>query len=149
MHPKINEERLWGSLMTLAEVGATAGGGVCRLALSDEDRRARDLFVRWCQDAGCVVRVDAVGNIFARRTGRNDALPPVVTGSHIDTQPNGGRFDGAYGVMAGLEVLRTLNDVGIVTEAPLIREPQRRSSFILGCIRCSLCFGQNTGTASA
>lgn len=119
MHPKINGERLWGALMALAEVGATAGGGVCRLALSDEDRQARDLFVRWCQEAGCLVRVDAVGNIFARRAGRNDKLPPVMTGSHIDSQPNGGRFDGAYGVMAGLEVMRTLNDAGIVTEASL------------------------------
>ena len=119
MHPKINGERLWASLMTLAKVGATAGGGVCRLALSDEDKVARDLFVRWCKDAGCDVRVDAVGNIFARRPGRNGALPSVMTGSHIDSQPNGGRFDGAYGVMAGLEVLRTLNDAGIVTDAPL------------------------------
>ena len=119
MHPKINGERLWASLMTLAEVGATAGGGVCRLALSDEDKVARDLFVGWCKDAGCDVRVDAVGNIFARRPGRNSALPPVMTGSHIDSQPNGGRFDGAYGVMAGLEVLRALNDANIVTDAPL------------------------------
>ena len=119
MHPKINGERLWASLMTLAEVGATAGGGVCRLALSDEDKVARDLFVGWCKDAGCNVRVDAVGNIFARRPGRNSALPPVMTGSHIDSQPNGGRFDGAYGVMAGLEVLRALNDANIVTDAPL------------------------------
>lgn len=119
MHPKINGERLWASLMTLAEVGATAGGGVCRLALSDEDKVARDLFVRWSREAGCHVRVDAVGNIFARRPGRDGALPPVMTGSHIDSQPNGGRFDGSYGVMAGLEVLRALNDAGIVTDAPL------------------------------
>lgn len=119
MQPRIDEARLWGALMTLAEIGATAGGGVCRLALSDEDKIARDLFVHWCREAGCRVRVDAVGNIFARRPGRNDALAPVMTGSHLDSQPNGGRFDGAYGVMAGLEVLRALNDAGIVTDAPL------------------------------
>lgn len=116
---KISGERLWRSLMQLAEVGAIANGGVRRLALSDEDRRGRDLFVKWCRDAGCTVTFDAVGNVFARRRGRNDSLPPVVTGSHLDTQPNGGRFDGAYGVMAGLEVLRALNDAGVETEAPV------------------------------
>jgi acetylornithine deacetylase/succinyl-diaminopimelate desuccinylase-like protein len=119
MDPKINGDRLWGSLMTLAEVGATSGGGVCRLALSDEDRVARDLFVRWCRDAGCSIRIDAVGNIFARRPGRNSARAPVMTGSHLDSQPNGGRFDGTYGVMAGLEVLRALDEAHITTDAPL------------------------------
>jgi N-carbamoyl-L-amino-acid hydrolase len=119
MEPKINGDRLWGSLMTLAEVGATAGGGVCRLALSDEDRLARDLYVRWCRDAGCSIRIDAVGNIFARRPGRNSSRSPVMTGSHLDSQPNGGRFDGAYGVMAGLEVLRALDEANITTDAPL------------------------------
>lgn len=88
MHPKIKGDRLWGSLMTLAEVGATTGGGVCRLALSDEDRRARDPFFRWCREAGCSVRIDVVGNIFARRAGRNNTRPPVMTGCHIDSQPN-------------------------------------------------------------
>ena len=117
--PRIDGARLWACLMALAEIGATAGGGVKRLALDDDDRRARDLFVRWCGDAGCAVRIDAVGNIFARRPGRDDGRPVVMTGSHLDTQPNGGRFDGAYGVMAGLEVLRTLNDAGIDTAAPL------------------------------
>lgn len=117
--PGIDGARLWASLMSLAEIGATAGGGVTRLALDDDDRRARELFVRWCRDAGCAVRVDAVGNLFARRAGRDPAAAVVMTGSHLDTQPGGGRFDGAYGVMAGLEVLRTLNDAGIDTDAAI------------------------------
>ncbi|WP_248920541.1 Zn-dependent hydrolase [Pseudomonas entomophila] len=115
----VDSARLWQSLMDLARLGATQKGGVCRLALTDLDRQARDLFVQWTQAAGCSVSIDAVGNIFARRPGRNDNLPPVMTGSHIDTQPTGGKFDGCFGVMAGLEVLRTLNDLGLETEAPL------------------------------
>src|SRR5215472_12592538 len=114
----VNGERLWASLMELAQIGATAKGGVCRLAASDLDAEARNLFIRWCETAGCTVTVDRIGNIFARRPGRNPELPPVVTGSHLDTQPTGGKFDGAYGVMAGLEVVRTLNDLGYQTEAP-------------------------------
>ena len=117
--PHVNGERLWQSLMELAQLGATAKGGVCRLALTDLDRQARDLFVRWCEEAGCTVTVDGVGNIFARRPGRNATQPPVMTGSHIDTQPTGGKFDGCFGVLAGVEVLRTLNDLGVQTEAPL------------------------------
>ena len=116
---RVDGARLWDSLMQLAQIGATAKGGVCRLALTDLDRQGRDLFVSWAKQIGCTVRVDAIGNIFARRAGRNNALPPVMTGSHIDTQPTGGKFDGNYGVLAGLEVLRTLNDNGIVTDAPL------------------------------
>ncbi len=116
---RIDGERLWQSLMELAQLGATAKGGVCRIALTDLDRQGRDLFVRWAREAGCTVRVDRIGNIFARRAGRDDALPPVVTGSHIDTQPTGGKFDGNYGVLAGLEVVRSLNDAGIETEAPI------------------------------
>lgn len=115
----IDAERLWASLMTLAEIGATAKGGVCRLALTELDRQARDLFVRWAEAAGCQVRIDAIGNLFARRQGRNPTLAAIGTGSHIDTQPTGGKFDGNYGVLAGLEVLRTLNDAGVATEAPL------------------------------
>jgi len=116
---RIDGRRLWDSLMQLAQVGGTEKGGVCRLALTDLDRQGRDLFSRWAREAGCALRVDAIGNIFARRAGRNNALPPVTTGSHIDTQPTGGKFDGNYGVLAGLEVVRALNDAGIVTEAPL------------------------------
>lgn len=117
--PLINSQRLWQSLMDLAQLGATAKGGVCRLALTDLDRQARDLFVQWCEQAGCSVSVDAIGNIFARRPGRNPQRAPVMTGSHIDTQPTGGKFDGCFGVMAGLEVIRTLNDLQLETEAPI------------------------------
>ncbi|WP_043282947.1 Zn-dependent hydrolase [Burkholderia humptydooensis] len=117
---RTNGARLWDSLMRLARVvGATAKGGVCRLALTELDRAARDLFVAWAKEIGCTVRVDAIGNIFARRAGARDDLPPVATGSHIDTQPTGGKFDGNYGVLAGLEVLRTLADAGVRTNAPL------------------------------
>jgi len=116
---KINGERLWASLMQMATIGATPKGGVCRLTLTDLDRDGRDLFVRWCKEAGCTVKVDQMGNIFARRPGRNNALAPVGTGSHLDSQPTGGRFDGVYGVLAGLEVIRTLNDHGIETERPV------------------------------
>ncbi|MEK2608122.1 Zn-dependent hydrolase [Pseudomonas shirazensis] len=118
-HSHVDSQRLWQSLMELARLGATPKGGVCRLALTDLDRQARDLFVQWSEAAGCSVSIDAVGNIFARRPGRNPALAPVMTGSHIDTQPTGGKFDGCFGVMAGLEVIRTLNDLGVETEAPL------------------------------
>jgi beta-ureidopropionase / N-carbamoyl-L-amino-acid hydrolase len=116
---RIDGARLWNSLMELARIGATDKGGVCRLALTELDRRGRDLFIAWAKEAGCTVRVDAIGNIFARRAGVRDDLPPVVTGSHIDTQPTGGKFDGNYGVLAGLEVLRALNDAGVRTQAPL------------------------------
>jgi len=116
---RIDGQRLWQSLMTMAEIGATAKGGVCRLALTDLDRQGRDLFVAWCKEAGCNIEVDAAGNIFARRPGRDPDRPAVMTGSHLDSQPTGGKFDGAYGVLAGLEVLRSLNDLGLETEAPL------------------------------
>jgi len=116
---QVNGERLWASLMELAQIGATPKGGVCRLAASDLDGQARRLFIGWCETAGCTVRVDKIGNIFARRPGRDPGLPPVMTGSHLDTQPTGGKFDGAYGVMAGLELVRTLNDLGYETEAPV------------------------------
>ena len=116
---RIDGDRLWNSLMELAKLGATEKGGVCRIALTDLDRQGRDLFTRWAREAGCEVRVDRIGNIFARRAGRDNTRPPVVTGSHIDTQPTGGKFDGNYGVLAGLEVIRSLNDAKVVTEAPL------------------------------
>ena len=116
---KINGDRLWGSLMEMAKIGATPKGGVCRLTLTDLDKQGRDLFVQWCEAAGCTVKVDQMGNIFARRPGRNNHLAPVGTGSHLDSQPTGGRFDGVYGVLAGLEVIRTLNDHGIETERPV------------------------------
>ena len=116
---RIDGDRLWQSLMEMARIGATAKGGVCRLAATDLDRQGRDLFVRWCKEAGCTISVDGIGNIFARRPGRNPDLPPVMTGSHLDTQPTGGRFDGVYGVLAGLEVVRSLNDADYTTERPI------------------------------
>ncbi|MFC3677981.1 Zn-dependent hydrolase [Ferrovibrio xuzhouensis] len=116
---QVNQDRLWESLMEMAKIGATAKGGCARLALTDLDKQGRDLFVQWCKDAGCTVTVDRMGNIFARRPGKNDDLPPVVTGSHLDTQPTGGKFDGVYGVLAGLEVIRTLNDYKFETDAPV------------------------------
>ncbi|HKI63450.1 MAG TPA: Zn-dependent hydrolase [Burkholderiales bacterium] len=116
---RINGDRLWQSLMELARIGATPKGGVRRLTLSETDREARDLFARWAREAGLEVEVDAIGNMFARRTGSDPSLPPVAMGSHLDSQPSGGKFDGAYGVMAGLEVLRTLNEAGTETRAPL------------------------------
>ena len=116
---RIDGQRLWDSLMEMARIGATEKGGVCRLALTDVDREGRDLFVKWCEEAGCTVTVDKMGNIFARRPGRDDSLPPVVIGSHLDSQPTGGKFDGAYGVLAGLEVIRALNDAGYQTAAPI------------------------------
>jgi beta-ureidopropionase / N-carbamoyl-L-amino-acid hydrolase len=115
----INQARLWDSIMEMAKIGATPKGGCNRLALTDLDRQGRDLFISWCKGAGCTVTVDRMGNIFARRRGKNDALDPVVFGSHLDTQPTGGKFDGVFGVLAGLEVLRTLNDHAYETDAPL------------------------------
>ena len=119
MNLKINTSRLWNRLMKMGEIGATPDGGVCRLALTEEDRLGRDLFVSWCEEAGCKVTVDVLGNIFARREGRNPEKKPVLVGSHLDSQPTGGKFDGVLGVLAALEVLETLNDHGVVTEAPV------------------------------
>ena len=116
---RIDEKRLWQSLMDLAEIGATPKGGVCRIALTDADRAGRDQVVQWFRDAGLEVRIDEVGNVFGRRAGTDPQARAVATGSHIDTQPTGGKFDGNYGVMAGLEVMRTLNTHGIQTRAPL------------------------------
>ncbi|QLA83009.1 Zn-dependent hydrolase [Acidovorax sp. JMULE5] len=116
---RINGDRLWSSLMELAQIGATPKGGVCRLTLTDLDKQGRDLVTRWAREAGMTVTIDKIGNGFMRRPGRNNNLPPIMTGSHIDTQPTGGKFDGNYGVLAGIEVVRTLNDHGIETEAPI------------------------------
>lgn len=117
--PRINGERLWDSIVRMSSIGATPKGGVCRLALTDLDRQGRELFVRWCKAAGCSVAVDRLGSIFARRDGLNPELPPVLLGSHLDSQPTGGKFDGAFGVLAGLEVVRALNDNNLHTEAPI------------------------------
>jgi len=117
--PKIDGQRLWQSLMDMAQHGATPKGGVCRLTLTDIDKAGRDTFVDWCRQAGMTIRVDRVGNILARREGSDPAAKPIVTGSHLDSQPTGGKFDGVYGVLAGLEVVRSLNDQGITTDAPI------------------------------
>jgi len=116
---RVNQERLWRSLMDLASIGATPKGGVRRVTLTEADRQGRDQFVSWAREAGLAVSVDTIGNIFARRSGADSGAAPVVMGSHLDSQPSGGKFDGAYGVMAGLEVVRTLNEAGIATRAPL------------------------------
>ena len=116
---RVNGQRLWDSIMAMAEIGPGEYGGSRRLALTDEDREGRDLFVRWCEEIGCSIEIDDMGNIFARRAGRDDSLPPVVAGSHLDTQPHGGRFDGIYGVLAALEALRSLHDHDVTTEAPV------------------------------
>ncbi|TSJ61512.1 Zn-dependent hydrolase [Starkeya sp. 3C] len=115
--PRLTDgDRLWSNLMTMAEIGALPHGGCCRLALTDEDRQARDLFVRWAREAGCEVSVDPFGNIFATRSGRSRDAAHVLVGSHLDTQPHGGRFDGVLGVLAGLETVRALNELGVETE---------------------------------
>jgi beta-ureidopropionase / N-carbamoyl-L-amino-acid hydrolase len=116
---RIDGQRLWDSLMRMAEIGATPRGGVRRLALSAEDARGRERFREWCEALGLSVRVDAMGNMFARREGRDPQRPPVLFGSHLDSQPSGGKFDGALGVLAGLEVMRSLRDLDITTDAPL------------------------------
>ena len=116
---RIDGGRLWDSLMRMAEIGATPRGGVRRLALSAEDARGRERFKHWCESLGLAVRVDAMGNMFARREGRDPRRAPVLFGSHLDSQPSGGKFDGALGVLAGLEVMRSLRDLDIATEAPL------------------------------
>jgi N-carbamoyl-L-amino-acid hydrolase len=116
---RIDGKRLWDSLMTMAEIGATPKGGVKRLTLSDVDKKGRDTFRTWCEALGLTVRVDAIGNMFARREGRDPKRLPVLLGSHLDSQPTGGKFDGALGVIAGLEVMRSLNDLNITTEAPI------------------------------
>lgn len=114
----VNTERLWDSLMAMAEIGRTPAGGVRRLALSDEDRRARDVLAQWLRDAGCAVRVDDLGNIYGRRAGLERGAP-VVCGSHLDTVPTGGRFDGALGVLGALEAVRAMNDAALTTPRPV------------------------------
>lgn len=116
---KCNGDRLWASLMDMAKLGATDKGGNCRLALSQEDRLGRELFMGWCTEAGMSIAFDAIGNLFARLPGLEESLPPVVMGSHLDTQPKGGRFDGIYGVLCGLEVVRSLHDQGLRNKRPI------------------------------
>jgi N-carbamoyl-L-amino-acid hydrolase len=116
---QINSERLWGDIHETAKFGGTAKGGVRRLTLSEEDRQVRDWFRSACEKAGCEVHVDALGSMFAIRPGRDKSKLPIGIGSHLDTQPTGGKYDGVLGVLAGLEVIRTLNEAGIETDAPI------------------------------
>jgi N-carbamoyl-L-amino-acid hydrolase len=116
---KVNKDRLWDSLMEMAKIGATKKGGCCRLTLTDLDKQGRELYIKWAEEAGCTVKVDAIGNIMCTRPGEDVSLKPVGTGSHLDTQPTGGKFDGVFGVLAGLEVVRSLNDHNIKTKHPI------------------------------
>jgi len=116
---RVNGERLWSTIERSGGIGVGRPGGLSRLALSDADREMRDQFVSWCREAGCAVTIDRLGSIFARRGGADADLPPVMIGSHLDTQVNGGKYDGIVGVLAGLEVIRTLNDYGVATRRPI------------------------------
>lgn len=116
---RVNGSRLWDSIMETAKIGETPKGGINRLTLTDLDAKVRHWFIDRCREAGCEVHYDDMGNIFARRPGQNPSLPPIAIGSHLDTQPTGGKFDGIVGVLAGLEIIRTLNDANIQTNAPI------------------------------
>ena len=116
---QIDGKRLWQTLMRSGEIGPGRAGGLCRLPLTDADKDMRNQFVSWCEDAGCRVSVDRLGNIFARRDGEDDTLAPVLVGSHLDTQVAGGKYDGILGVLAGLEIVRTLNDGELHTRRPI------------------------------
>jgi len=116
---QIDAQRLWDSLMRAAQIGATPKGGLCRLTLTDLDRQVRDWLRAQCEALGCAVSIDEVGNMFARRPGKNQHLAPIAMGSHLDTQPTGGKFDGALGVLGALEAMRTLHDLGYETNAPI------------------------------
>jgi N-carbamoyl-L-amino-acid hydrolase len=116
---RVNGQRLWDSLMEMAKIGGTPKGGCKRLTLTDVDKQGRELFRSWCQQAGLTLKIDEMGNMFAHRAGVEDNLPPVVLGSHLDTQPTGGKFDGVLGVLGALEVVRSLNDLKIKTRYPI------------------------------
>jgi len=116
---RIKGQRLWDSIHRMAEIGPGVRGGSNRQTLTDEDREGRNLFTKWCEEAGLTVTVDSMGNMFARREGTEPDLPPVMVGSHLDTQPTGGRYDGVLGVLGGLEIIRSLNDFGIRTKHPI------------------------------
>ncbi len=157
---RVNGERLWAALMEMAEIGATPKGGVNRISFTDEDRRSRDLFTSWCESAGLTVKVDKFGNMFARRPGRDNSLPPVMVGSHLDSQPTGGKYDGAYGVLAGLEIMRSLNDGGIETERPIevvnwtneegaILKPMIGSEVFTGALSLTDAYAMATPTGTA
>src|SRR5690606_35784786 len=116
---RINGKRLWSTIESSAQIGKGREGGLARLALTDADKEMRDLFVTWCREANLTVTIDRLGSIFGRRAGQDDSLPPVLLGSHLDTQVNGGRFDGILGVLGALELVRTLNDLNYTTRRPI------------------------------
>ena len=117
---KINSERLWDSLMEMAKIGPGVAGGNNRQTLTDEDSEGRQLFLDWCKVAGCTMGLDQMGNMFASREGTDPEALPVYVGSHLDTQPTGGKYDGVLGVLGGLEILRTMNDLDIKTKHPIV-----------------------------
>ena len=117
---RINPDRLWDSLMEMAQIGPGVAGGNNRQTLTDEDAAGRALFQRWCEEAGCAMGLDEMGTMFATRAGTDPDALPVYVGSHLDTQPTGGKYDGVLGVLGGLEVIRTLNDLGIQTKHPIV-----------------------------
>ena len=117
---RINGDRLWDSLMEMAKIGPGVAGGNNRQTLTDEDAEGRALFKKWCQEAGCTMGLDQMGNMFAHRDGTDPDALPVYVGSHLDTQPTGGKYDGVLGVLGGLEIIRTLNDLGIKTKHPIV-----------------------------
>ncbi len=117
---RINGDRLWDALMEMAKIGPGVRGGNNRQTLTDEDAEGRKLFTRWCEEAGLTIGIDQMGNMFARREGAEPGLDPVMVGSHLDTQPTGGKYDGVLGVLGGLEIVRTLNDLDIRTKRPIV-----------------------------
>jgi len=117
---KINSERLWDTIMEMAKIGPGIAGGNNRQTLTDDDAKGRALFQKWCDDAGCTMGIDKMGNMFARREGTDPDALPVYVGSHLDTQPTGGKYDGVLGVLGGLEIVRQLNDMSIKTKHPIV-----------------------------
>ncbi len=117
---RINGDRLWDSLMEMAKIGPGVAGGNNRQTLTDDDAKGRALFQKWCEDEGCTMGLDQMGNMFARREGTDPEALPVYVGSHLDTQPTGGKYDGVLGVLGGLEIIRTLNELGIKTRHPIV-----------------------------
>ena len=117
---RIDPDRLWDTLMEMAKIGPGIAGGNNRQTLTDEDAEGRELFQKWCQDAGMDMGLDTMGNMFATRAGSDPDALPVYVGSHLDTQPTGGKYDGVLGVLGGLEVIRTLNDLDVTTKHPIV-----------------------------
>lgn len=117
---RINGDRFWDSLMEMAKIGPSVAGGNNRQTLTDADAEGRALFQKWCEDAGCTMGLDTMGNMFAMRAGNDEGALPVYVGSHLDTQPTGGKYDGILGVLGGLELIRTLNDMDVKTKHPIV-----------------------------